>query len=240
MDREQIACHYLLPMKYTSMVYSAASGSVGGLTYSRNRGGLYTRRRAIPTNPATEAQGIARTNMATAVSLWTNTLTSAQRAGWNTYAQNTPTVDVLGQAQTLSGQQMFVRNTTTRLVAGLPNILAGPTASGLGLTPSWDADPTIDDTQHLDGVATVTGAGVLGDLVVYVSRPVTPSRTTAHETRRYAATEGPPVAGVFTVATSAQPYEYILGQRVRVTCVYCDDTGRVSAEDYRDIVVTPS
>lgn len=231
-----MACHTRAPMKYTSTVYAAASGSVGGLTYSRNRGGLYTRRRAIPSNPATEAQGLARANIATAVSLWTNTLTPTQRTAWNTYANSTPTVDSLGQSQTLSGQQMFVANTTRRLLAGLPNILNGPVAAGLGLTPDWTTGPTVQEAGQIEGIVTVTGAGVLGDLLVYMSRPVLPSKTTAHETRRYADVEGPPIASLFTVAMDP-PFLVTEGQAVRVTCVYADDTGRMSAESWRDVIV---
>lgn len=226
-------------MLVTSQIVAAGSGSIGGLTWSHNRGGQYLRARVIPVNPNTEAQGIARENMSSAVSLWTNTLDDAQRQAWQTYAQDTPTVNRLGAQLILSGQQMFIRSVTSRMIAGLPAVLDGPVQSGLGPTPQWVTDPVVDSSVPSIGGTTVSveGAGVLGDLSVYMSRPVTSSRTPAHETRRQAMTEGPPVADVFTIL-GTPPFVVSPGQRVRVTCIYLGDDGRVSAEAFRDVVVS--
>jgi hypothetical protein len=226
-------------MLVSSQLVAAGSGSIAGLTWSHNRGGQYIRARVIPVNPNTEAQGIARENMSTAVSLWTNTLTDAQRQAWATYAQDTPTVNRLGAQLILSGQAMFIRSVTSRLIAGLAAILDGPTQSGLGPTPQWVTDPVVDSgTQTVAGTTvSVEGAGVTGDLSVYVSRPVTASRTPAHQTRRQGFVEGPPVADVFTVSGPC-PFAVSVNQRVRVTCVYLGDDGRVSAEAFRDVNVT--
>ena len=49
-------------MKFTSQVYTQASGSVGGLTYSHNRSGMYTRARSTPTDPASTLQLERRSN----------------------------------------------------------------------------------------------------------------------------------------------------------------------------------
>lgn len=225
-------------MKYTSALMAAASGSLGGITASRNRGGQYLRRRALVSNPNTEAQGIARENLATAVSTWTNTLTATDRQAWATYAQDTPVVNKLGNQIILSGQQMFVRSATARLIAGLAIITAGPTASGLGLTPQWDSDPTLDDAGNLGYSVTVPTSGTAGDLSLYVSRPVTSSRTPAHETRRWGGIDLAPVASVFAGTAVVTAFAFSVGQIVRVTAVYLDDTGRVSAEAFRDIEVT--
>jgi hypothetical protein len=223
-------------MKFTSTLLAAASGSLAGSTFSRNRGGQYIRRRAIPSNPNSEAQGIARENLATAVSYWTNQLTDAQRQAWATYAQATPVIDALGQQITLSGQQMFVRSTTIRLIAGLVNIFDGPITSGLGPTPEWSTDPIVADDQSIAYDVLVTGAGVTGDLAIYMSRPVVASRTPAHETRRFAGVGGPPVASAFNSSETA-PFAVTIGQRVRVTAIYCGDDGRCSAQAFRDVVV---
>lgn len=224
-------------MLFTSQVYAAASGSIGGVTYSRNRGGQYTRTRSIPVNPNTESQGIARENMATAVATWTNTLTDAQRQAWATYAQATPTVNRLGNQLILSGQQMFIRSATARLCAGLAVLANAPVEAGLGDTPQWTTPPTVDNLGAIDGSVTVPGVGTAGDLSIYMSRPVMPSRTAAHETRRFAFVVGPPVASVFAITAQPAPYPVTVGQRVRVTAVYLDDTGRVSAEAFRDYIV---
>jgi hypothetical protein len=228
-------------MKFTSTVFAATSGSIAGMTFSRNRGGQYTRRRAIPSNPNSESQGIARTNLASAVSIWTNDLTSAQRQAWATYAQATPRLDPLGQQILLSGQQMFIRSCTVRLASGLAPVLDGPTTSGLGPTPQWGADPEVDASlQAIAGTTvTVPEIGTSGNLAIYMSRPVTRSRTAAHETRRWAFMEAPPVADVFTIAGPV-PFPVVANQNVRVTAIYLSVDGRISAQAFRDAVVSES
>jgi hypothetical protein len=209
------------------------------MTLSHNRGGMYFRARAIPVNPNTERQGIARENLATAVAAWTNTLTVGERQGWDSYAAATPVTDVLGDQLILSGQQFFTRNTTTRLVAGLPIITTAPITAGLGNTPQWTTDPEIDTGTGLAGSVTVEGAGVTGDLAVYMSEPTPVSRTLAHVKRRFAGIEGPPVADVFTVAMAANllPYPLVSDLGVRITVAFLGDDGRVSASAFRDLTI---
>lgn len=226
-------------MKFKSQVFTQASGSVGGLTYSRNRGGMYTRSRTIPVNPNTERQGEARANMAQAVNAWSNILSDANRQAWVTYANGTPVVDRLGDQLILSGQQMFVKCMLPRLIAGLPIVEQGPLDAGLATTPTWTTGPTLNENEVLAGTVTVADAGVLGDLLIYMSEPTSPSRSLAHAKRAFAGLEGPPVADVFTVGLMAAdvPFDYTVGQQCRVTAVYLGDDGRVSAEAFRDIVV---
>lgn len=125
-------------MKFTSQVYSAASGSIGGITYSRNRGGMYTRARAVPTNPNSVRQVAARAGFSAAVRLWTEDLTGAQRDGWRTYADATPFTDSLGSPLVLTGQQAFVRSISALIGAGIePSNLSAPTIFNTGpFTPT--------------------------------------------------------------------------------------------------------
>lgn len=118
-------------MKFKSPVYSSVSGSIAGLTYSHNRGGLYTRARAVPTNPNTSAQQSARNAFASLVALW-QTLTSAQRDAWNTYAENVTVLSALGDPLTLTGQQMYIRCNSPRLRVGLDRVDDGPTTYSMG------------------------------------------------------------------------------------------------------------
>lgn len=225
-------------MKFTSTLIGAASGSIAGLTFSRNRGGQYMRRRAIPTNPATERQGIARENLASAVAAWTNNLTPAQRQSWATYAQATPRTDSLGEQVILSGQQMFVRTASIRYMAALAQILQGPEMPGLGNTPQYLADPVVDaSTQKITFDAVVEGDTIDDNLGVYMSRPVPVSRTAAHEPRRFAArVQRNNVDDIYEVNVDT-PFAVSEGQLVRVTMVLIWGDGRVSAECSRDIVV---
>lgn len=209
------------------------------MTASRNRGGAYLRSRVIPVNPNTERQGMARANMASAVNAWTNILTDANRQAWITYAQGTPVVDRLGAQLILSGQQMFVRCTLPRLVAGQPLITAGPITAGLANTPVVNDGMTVTTATGIVATVNVDGSGATGALNVYMSEPTSPSRTVAHSKRAWAAVETPPVADAFDVAVAAAslPYDIVVGAQTRITFLFLDVDGRVSTEVFRDVVM---
>lgn len=226
-------------VKFTSALLTAASGSIGGMTASRNRGGLFLRSRVIPVNPNTERQGEARANMAQAVNAWSNILSDTNRQAWTSYAASTPVVDKLGAQLILSGQQMFVKCSLPRLIAGLPLVPAGPIASGLATTPTFSVDPVVSVADGITAEVDVSGAGVLGDLIVYMAQPLPTSRTIAHSKRAFATIEGPPTAGTFIVAAEANvlPFDVVIGLQTRITVVYLADDGRVSAEAFRDTIM---
>lgn len=145
-------------VKFLSQVYTAVSGSVNGLTYSRNRYGMYTRGRATPVNPQSTRQTAVRTAFAAMVVYWSETLTAAERAAWDTYAANTPVTDALGQTQYLTGQSMFIRANSIRQRLGLSIIDAAPTSYDLGEPPTNVVSVTV-----AGGILTLTfdvgGAG---------------------------------------------------------------------------------
>jgi len=145
-------------MKFLSQVYTAVSGSVGGLTYSRNRFGMYTRARATPVNPNTIRQQEVRASMSSMVVYWHATLTAAQRAAWGVYGANTPIVDALGQSQNLSGQQMFLRSNIARVNLGLAVIVAAPTIFDLG-QPVVGVTSVVVAAGVITTTFTVGGAG---------------------------------------------------------------------------------
>jgi hypothetical protein len=119
-------------MKFKSSMVTQASGSVGGLTYSHNRGGMYIRSRATPTNPGSAFQAAVRAFVATLTSAWNDTLTAAQRAAWDTYAENVPMTDSLGEPRNIGGLGHYVRSNVPRLQAGLDRVDDGPTTYNLG------------------------------------------------------------------------------------------------------------
>ncbi len=119
-------------MKFKSQLVTQVSGSVGGLTGSRNRGGNYFRARAIPTNPNTALQQAVRSNFSFLTTAWSSVLTQPQRDAWSNYAENTPVTDTLGDPLTLTGQQMYIRCNSVRLNVGLTQVPEGPTTMGLG------------------------------------------------------------------------------------------------------------
>ena len=77
-------------MKFTGTIASELSGSLGGITASRNRGGGYFRQRVIPVNPNTGKQAVVRTIVQFLSDYWANGLTVAQRTAWTNWAEATP------------------------------------------------------------------------------------------------------------------------------------------------------
>ena len=127
-------------MKLVS-VLGPISGSLGGFTAARNRGGTYLRARAVPTNPNSTRQQAVRAILGTLSSAWSRDLDDAARALWSAYAQNNPITDKLGQSITLSGMAWFCRLNSRLVDAGelaleAPPITSGPDAL-LSITPTW-------------------------------------------------------------------------------------------------------
>jgi hypothetical protein len=83
------------------------SGSVAGVTSSRNRFGQYRRSRAIPVNPSSSFQGVVRARFGTNAAAW-KALTATQRAGWTSLGALMTRQDSLGQSYTLTGLQAFM------------------------------------------------------------------------------------------------------------------------------------
>lgn len=133
-------------MKIKSAILTQASGSVGGLTASHNRGGMYFRARTIPTNPQTSRQTAVRNLLATLSANW-QTLSAANQQTWNDYGANVPLTDALGDPIYLTGQQHYIRSNTARQQAGLSALSAGPNVYNLGefTPPTFTADATQDE-----------------------------------------------------------------------------------------------
>lgn len=84
-----------------------SSGSVAGTTHSRNAYGQYVRTRAIPVNPSSVQQAVARARLGARAAAY-RALTDAQRAGWESLGLMLTRTDSLGQTYTLSGLQAYV------------------------------------------------------------------------------------------------------------------------------------
>lgn len=160
-------------MKYTSALLTAASGKLRGIVASHNRGGTYFRGLTIPVNPNTSQQQAVRNALASLQVTFANTLTIAQRTGWQTYATNTPVTDALGHSITLTGQQMFVKCNSLRLQAGVAVITAPPGVYGLAaLTIPVPTIVAAGTTSSVAFTNTDAWAGEVGGyLLVYASRP---------------------------------------------------------------------
>lgn len=94
-----------------------SSGSENGTTWSRNRNGQYTRRRAVPVQPRTPSQLNQRARMVTNAAAWRD-LTSGQRAGWASLGLMITRSDSLGQSYDLTGFQAYCSINNNKLQAG--------------------------------------------------------------------------------------------------------------------------
>lgn len=210
------------------------SGSLGNTTFSRNKGGAYARIRGIPTNPNTPDQQAARTNLSVATQRWSSTLTDAQRAEWETYAQNVPVTDALGAQIQLSGQQHYVRSATARLRAGLSVVDDGPAVFNLGDPPG----PSFGGTFANDETGTVTfdAAAAWCDLdgaamIIYGTRPVSAGKVVTHQPATLVTTiEGDSVTPPTSpLAVAAYPFPLENDQKIALRGRILYDDGRVSS-----------
>jgi hypothetical protein len=218
-------------VKFKSALVTQGSGSVGGLTLSHNKGGMYFRSRALPTNPGTVYQTAVRAIMAQLTALWANTLTSAQRAAWSDYALNTPIINKLGEAKPIPGLAMYVRCNVPRIQAGLTRVDDGPTTFGLpDLTP-----PGITSITAATGVMVVTfeptdawAAAADGGLLILTSRGQGPGINYFKGPYRYAGK----IEGATTPPTSPQninvAFTVAAGQQVFVQMRVTTADGRLS------------
>jgi hypothetical protein len=107
-----------------------ARGSIGGQTFSRNRGGMYIRTRAVPTNTITPARTLARQVFANISSAWETVLTPAQRTAWDAWAEFAPeaeSVNKLGNTIRIGGKAAYQRLNTRLLFAGMTPVTSPPT-----------------------------------------------------------------------------------------------------------------
>lgn len=121
-------------MKYIGLLSSAASGKLGGVVASHNRGGSYFRHHTVPVQPRTASQ-IANRNQLASMSGAFKALTQAQINGWNALGTSVTLKSKLGTTYHPTGQQLFVSCNrhlaqigTTSLLSTAPTI---PTIPGL-------------------------------------------------------------------------------------------------------------
>lgn len=199
-------------MLYTSPVYSEARGSIGGVCYSRNRGGLYTRARAVPCDPNTSQQAAIRARVADLTSVWAAVLTGPERAAWDYYALQVPLPGPLGAPRNVGGLGMFIRSNVPRLQAGLARLDAAPIIFDLGtFTPPVIASVTAPSTASITFTAADLWHEVGGMMAILVSRGQNPSRNFFKGPYRFADAI---ISTDISPHALALPFVVAVGQRV--------------------------
>jgi len=119
-------------MLFKSGLITQGSGSVGGLTLSRGRSGMYFRGRAMPVNPGTAYQASVRAAMAQLAVGWNDLLTADQRAAWAAYAAQVSMTNKLGDPVFLTGMNHYIRSNVARLQVGLDRVDDAPIIYNVG------------------------------------------------------------------------------------------------------------
>lgn len=132
-------------MKYIGLLSSAASGKLGGIVASHNRGGQYFRKHTVPTQPRTAAQSLVRAQLR-ALSSSFRSLTASQVAGWNALGATVSLKNKLGAVYHPTGAQLFVscnKNLqligTSALLTDAPSIPTLPTVTTFTIAPIYTA-----------------------------------------------------------------------------------------------------
>jgi len=118
-------------MKFQAGIFTPnLSGSAGGTTASRNRGGGYFRNKAIPTNPDTIAQQAARSILAALSQNW-RSLTQDKRDAWNAAVNNFITTDVFGVGRRKTGKNLYTALNANLASVGQATISMPPVPSAV-------------------------------------------------------------------------------------------------------------
>ncbi len=221
-----------VPVKIKSALITSASGSIGGLTASHNRGGLYLRARTIPTNPNSPQQQVVRAFVASLTSAWLNTLTELQRMAWDGYALLVPLPDPLGEPRNVGGLQMFIRSNVPRLQAGLDLAADAPTVFNLaefhGISVGTFAAATNDFAVTFDNTRLWAGEDG-GAILVLGSRPQNPSVNYFKGPYQFAGLiEGDAITPPTSPATIVNPFPFAVDSRVFVQMRVTRADGRLS------------
>ncbi|MCK5614530.1 hypothetical protein KAR91_72365 [Candidatus Pacearchaeota archaeon] len=162
-----------------SAIVNQASGSVGGVTFARNRFGQYARAKITPVNPNSSGQVAVRASIAFLADRWSSVLTAAQRTAWNLYGSSVDMTNRLGETIQLTGFNHYIRsNLEYKRTFGV-TIDAGPTVFEL---PAQDPTFAITADEANQFVTVVHDVGMAwadengAAMFLYQGRPQTAQR----------------------------------------------------------------
>ncbi len=218
---------------------ASISGSIGGTTYSRNRGGAYIRNRSIPVTSTTSAALAAKTRFGHAAQTW-QTLSAADRDAWQFWADANPGINALGNQFRLTGSQAYVGFHVRAEVAGqtpitVPPIVSAPAAlETLALT----ADIGLGDVE-IAYTATPTGANDF----LWIEAAIVNSAgiNFVENLMRFIAVSGAAEASPFSIETAvvARLGTLTVGQFLHVQVAVFNDTSmRLSGFLKSSVIVT--
>jgi hypothetical protein len=210
--------------KFVSQVYSEIRGSVNGVTYARNRFGLYVRSKASPVQPRTPAQTARRAQLTVLSQRW-RTLDETVRAEWRALADELTRSDTLGLTYRLTGLQAYLQFNLWRALLGLapqdnpPAQLAAPNPVSIQ-NISYDIDTDVLSIEF-------SPSPYQGALAIWATAPfsrgvkfVAPSRYRVIAVRKPASFGGnlstPQNVGTEYIAKFGIPIEELVNKRIAV------------------------
>ncbi len=200
-------------------------GSVGGNTFSHNRGGDYVRRRSSPTNPNSTRQQFMRTTLGTLSGLWSSLLTPAQRGEWDTYAANQSKEGPLGNSINWTGHNAYIHSNTHLLDAGDARIDSPPAI----VAPTGLLTMVVDISAAVTADVTFTDTPLAANhkLVMFMSLPQSGA---AEPNRKQSRIVGFSAAAQASPWAATLPFSVISGQTVVFfTAIMDDETGLFSS-----------
>lgn len=232
-------------MLFKPTIGTQLSGSIGGIVASHNAGGAYFRARSTPVNPNSPQQQTVRNAFANLTSIWSGTLTPAQREAWDVYGDNVKLTNRIGEQVNVSGIAHYTRSNVTRIQFGQARVDDGPTDFDLGGMGATSISDFSEATQS--GNFNFTTSGITdpwaneagGFLFLYLSAPQNPGINFYHGPYRAAnfiiGDPAPPVPPTPTIP----PFAITEGQRLFGRSIASTANGRLSAEAFfTTLVVT--
>lgn len=226
-------------MKFKSAVFSQASGSLAGATFSRNKGGMYVRSRALVITPKTTQQLAVQNTLKVLTARW-KTLSESIRAGWKTYAINTPILNALGESRVIPELSWYLKvNAQAYQDLGITGVIdAAPTTFGMATLTTPVLTATNPSTLSIaytntDAWATTTG----GYLWFQQGRPIPTTHKFVKTRYRLVGhvagnTSTPPTSP----ATPTAAFTFAASELIAVRCVARNADGRVSSPQVITVV----
>jgi hypothetical protein len=214
---------------------SDARGKEGGLVFSRNAAGAYTRAKVSPKQPRSPLQLAIRNAASTCAVYWRDTATPTIRAAWETYAKTCLLTDCFGKRGPRSGMAVFLRTNVPRLYLGRAMITAAPLLTGEATIPSLTLAATVALGVQITAISPTLASGD----IMWVLK----SRSPMSQARNYYSTPftkyGDLDHSTTFPCTVIPPAQCAIGQRWFLRARIMDAAGRVStAATFRVDVLT--
>jgi len=200
-----------------------ASGRIGGVIASRNKGGAYFRLGTNPTNPNSARQQAVRSIMGTQASAWQNVLSDAERAQWAIYAETHPVINRLGASVFINALAWFTKCNCPLSDAGLTLVTVPPATAAPNSPTTITATLTAPTTLSL----AFTGSCPSGAAMqVWATLPGPPGSS---PNKAQARLVGYSAADCTTPVALTMPWTFQAAQVTQIYAGFLDPQGLISA-----------